>query len=123
MSRYVNEAGSDRQDDSLKNWQKREYFQESSGKTTRESSTAGWRSWRWTANICLRLGRSPQEFAQSDRDVRAWRLPSGRLVITDLERQPGPDRYTTAFLRNVSITERVPRNSLSYGATGRRQQV
>ena len=27
----------------------------------------------------------PPEFAQSDGDVRVWRLPSGRLIITDLE--------------------------------------
>jgi hypothetical protein len=27
----------------------------------------------------------PPEFSQSDGDVRVWRLPSGRLIITDLE--------------------------------------
>ncbi len=27
----------------------------------------------------------PPEFAQSDGSVRVWRLPSGRMIITDLD--------------------------------------
>jgi hypothetical protein len=27
----------------------------------------------------------PPQFVQSEGDVRVWRLPSGRLIITDLE--------------------------------------
>jgi hypothetical protein len=27
----------------------------------------------------------PSEFTQGDGNVRAWRLPSGRLIITDMD--------------------------------------
>jgi hypothetical protein len=35
----------------------------------------------------------PPEYIQSEGDVRVWRLPSGRLIINDLE--GNLDRITT----------------------------
>ena len=81
---YVNESGSDRQEFTEELVKEGVTFKESSGKTTRESSTAGWRTVAVEANL-LEVRTIPPEFAQSEGDVRAWRLPSGRLIITDLE--------------------------------------
>jgi hypothetical protein len=81
---YVNESGSDRQELIEELVKEGVTLKESSGKTTRESSTAGWRTVAVEANL-PEVRPVPPEFAQSDGDVRAWRLPSGRLIITDLE--------------------------------------
>ena len=59
-------------------------FKESSGKTTRESGPSGVRTVAVEANL-PEVWPIPPEFAQSDGDVRVWRLPSGRMIITDLE--------------------------------------
>ena len=81
---YVNEAGSDRQELIEELVKEGVTFKESSGKTTRESSTSGWRTVAVEANL-PEVTPVPSEFSQSDGDVRAWHLPSGRLIITDLE--------------------------------------
>jgi hypothetical protein len=81
---YVNEAGSDRQELIEELVQEGVTFRESSGQTTRESSTSGWRTVAVEANL-PEVSPVPSEFNQSDGNVRAWRLPSGRLIITDLE--------------------------------------
>jgi hypothetical protein len=81
---YVNEAGSDRQELTEELIKEGVSFKETSGKTTRESSTSGWRTVAVEANL-LEVTPVPREFVQSEGDVRAWRLPSGRLIITDLE--------------------------------------
>lgn len=81
---YVNEAGSDRQELIEELVKEGVTFKESSGKTTRESSTSGWRSVAVEANL-PEVYPVPPGFSQSDGDVRVWRLPSGRLIITDLE--------------------------------------
>jgi hypothetical protein len=81
---YVNEAGSDRQELTEELVKEGVTFKESSGKTTRESSTSGWRTVAVEANL-PEVTPVPSEFSQSDGDIRAWRLPSGRLIITDLE--------------------------------------
>ena len=81
---YVNEAGSDRQELVEELVKEGVTFKESSGKTTRESSTSGWRAVAVEANL-PEVSPVPAEFSQSEGDVRAWRLPSGRLIITDLE--------------------------------------
>ena len=81
---YVNELGSDRQELVEELVKEGVSFKESSGKTTRESSTAGWRTVAVAANL-PEVTPVPPEFAQSEGDIRAWRLPSGRLIITDLE--------------------------------------
>ena len=81
---YVNEAGSDRQELVEELVKEGVTFRESSGKTTRESSTSGWRAVAVEANL-PEVTPVPPEFSQSEGDVRVWRLPSGRLIITDLE--------------------------------------
>ena len=81
---YVTELGSDRQELVEELVKEGVTFKESSGKTTRESSTSGVRSVAVEANL-PEVRTVPPEFSQSDGDVRAWRLPSGRLIITDLE--------------------------------------
>ena len=81
---YVNEAGSDRQELVEELVKEGVTFKESSGQTTRESSTSGWRMVAVEANL-PEVWPIPPEFSQSDVDIRAWRLPSGRLIIADLE--------------------------------------
>jgi hypothetical protein len=81
---YVNEAGSDRQELTEALIKEGVSFKESSRQTTRESSASGWRTVAVEANL-PEVYPVPPEFAQSDGDVRVWRLPSGRLLITDLE--------------------------------------
>jgi hypothetical protein len=81
---YVNEAGSDRQELIEELVKEGVTFKESSGKTTRESTTSGVRAVAVEPNLS-EVRPVPSEFAQSDGDVRVWRLPSGRMIITDLE--------------------------------------
>ena len=81
---FVNEAGSDRLELIEELVKEGVTFKESSGQTTRESSTSGWRKVAVEANL-PEVTPVPSQFSESDGDVRAWRLPSGRLIITDLE--------------------------------------
>jgi hypothetical protein len=81
---YVNETGSDRQELVEELVKEGVTFKESSGKTTRESGPSGVRTVAVEANL-PEVWPVPPDFAQSDGDVRVWRLPSGRLIITDLE--------------------------------------
>ena len=81
---YVNESGSDREELIEELVKEGVSFKEASGKTTRESSTSGWRTVAVSANL-PEVTPVPSEFSQSEGDVRAWRLPSGRLIIADLE--------------------------------------
>jgi hypothetical protein len=81
---YVNETGSDRQELVEELVKEGVTFKESSGKTTRESGPSGVRTVAVEANL-PEVWPVPPDFAQSDGDVRVWRLPSGRLLITDLE--------------------------------------
>jgi hypothetical protein len=81
---YVNEAGSDRQELIEELVKEGVTFKESSGQTTRESSTSGWRMVAVEANL-PEVRPVPPDFSQSDGEVRTWRLPSGRMIITDLE--------------------------------------
>jgi hypothetical protein len=80
---YVNESGSDRQELTEELMKEGVSFKESSGQTTRESSASGWRTVAVEANL-PEVMPIPPEFAQSDGDIRAWRLPSGRMILTDL---------------------------------------
>jgi hypothetical protein len=81
---YVNEAGSDRQELVEELVKEGVTFKEASGKTTRESGPSGVRTVAVEANL-PEVWPVPPEFSQSDGDVRVWRLPSGRMIITDLE--------------------------------------
>ncbi|MEJ2673403.1 MAG: hypothetical protein P8168_14650 [Deltaproteobacteria bacterium] len=81
---YVTESGSDRTElvEALKD--EGVSFKESSRQTVRESSTAGWRMVEVQANL-QEVIPVPPEYTQGDVDARAWRLPSGRMIISDME--------------------------------------
>jgi hypothetical protein len=81
---YVNETGSDRTELTEALVQERVTYQECQAKTTREMGTASWRMLEIQANL-PEVFPVPPEFAQSEGDVRVWRLPSGRLIISDME--------------------------------------
>ena len=49
----------------------------------REPVTGNWLMFQLEAN--LPEVQVPREYSQSEGDARAYRLPSGKLVITDLE--------------------------------------
>ncbi len=49
----------------------------------REPGTGSWLMFQLEAN--LPEVQVPREYSQSEGDVRAFRLPSGKLIITDLE--------------------------------------
>ncbi|MFZ2087666.1 MAG: hypothetical protein WAU47_03745 [Desulfobaccales bacterium] len=49
----------------------------------KEPVTGSWLMFRIEAN--LPEVQVPKEYSQSDGDARAFRLPSGKLIITDLE--------------------------------------
>uniref|UniRef100_A0A7C3Z2G7 Uncharacterized protein n=1 Tax=Desulfobacca acetoxidans TaxID=60893 RepID=A0A7C3Z2G7_9BACT len=51
--------------------------------TQKEPDTGSWLMFKVEAN--LPEVQVPREYAQSEGDVRAFRLPSGRLILTDLE--------------------------------------
>jgi hypothetical protein len=81
---YVNESGSDRQELIEELVKEGVSYKERSTQTTREVGGGSWRLVEVQANL-PEVYPVPPEFAQSEGDVRAWRLPSGRLIITDLE--------------------------------------
>lgn len=79
---YVSESGSDRVELTEALVQEGVTYQECQLETTRELGTASWRMMEVQANL-PEVVPVPPEYAGID--VRAWRLPSGRLIITDLE--------------------------------------
>jgi hypothetical protein len=89
---YVNESGSDREELTEELKKEGVSFRERSTQTTRESGPSGWRMVTLEANL-PEVFPVPPEFIQSEGDVRVWRLPSGRVIITDLE--GNLDRITT----------------------------
>ncbi len=58
-------------------------FQERQTGSTRELNTGSWQIVQVEAN--LPEVRVPPEYSQGEIGVRAFRLPSGKLIITDLE--------------------------------------
>jgi hypothetical protein len=81
---YVSESGSDRTELTEALAEEGVSFKESSRQSVREMGTASWRMLEIQANL-PEVYPVPPEFAQSDGDVRVWRLPSGRLIISDME--------------------------------------
>ena len=57
-------------------------YQKSTG-SEREPVTGSWLMFKVEAN--LPEVQVPKEYSQSEGDARAFRLPSGKLIITDLE--------------------------------------
>ena len=81
---YVNESGADRTELTEVLAAEGVSYKESSRQSVREMGTASWRMVEIQANL-PEVFPVPPEFVQSEGDIRVWRLPSGRLVISDLE--------------------------------------
>jgi hypothetical protein len=81
---YVTESGSDRAELTEALIQEGVTYQEGRAGTEREMAFSSTRMMEIQANLA-EVFPVPAEFAQSTTDIRAWRLPSGRLIITDLE--------------------------------------
>jgi|WetSurSiteA1Bulk_404760.scaffolds.fasta_scaffold85340_1 hypothetical protein len=80
---YVTEMGSDRQDlmDTLIS--EGVTYQECKTGSVREMDTVSYGVIEVQAN--LPEVKVPNEYRESDGSVRAFRLPSGRLILTDME--------------------------------------
>jgi len=78
---YVTEGGSDRQELTEALIREGVTYQECQKETVRELGTASYRLIEVQAN--LPEVKVPPEYSQGDINARAWRLPSGRLIITD----------------------------------------
>jgi len=81
---YVTESGSDRTELTEVLVQEGVTYQERSAGTERESGLSSTRILEVQANV-PEVFPVPPEYSQSDSEVRAWRLPSGKMIITDLE--------------------------------------
>ena len=80
---YVAEHGSDRAELTEALIAEGVTYQECQAQTTRELGTASWRLMEVQAN--LPEVKIPPELRAGEIGARAWRLPSGRLIITDME--------------------------------------
>ncbi len=80
---YVFENGSDRQEVIETLVQEGVTYQECKATTEREAGGAV-RMVEIQANL-PEVVPVPPEFTQGDGSVRAWRLPSGRMIITDMD--------------------------------------
>lgn len=81
---YVTESGSDRTELTETLVKEGVTYQECPSKTVREMGTASWRMIEVQANL-PEVRPVPPGYSQEDVDVRAWRLPSGRLIISDMD--------------------------------------
>jgi hypothetical protein len=81
---YVTESGSDRTELTEVLVREGVTYQECQAKTERESQASSTRILEVQANL-PEVFPVPPEFKESDSDVRVWRLPSGKLIITDLD--------------------------------------
>ena len=81
---YVSESGSDRAELTEVLVQEGVTYQECRAGTEREMGFSSTGMVEVQANL-LEVIPVPSEFTQGGVDIRAWRLPSGRLIITDLE--------------------------------------
>jgi hypothetical protein len=81
---YVFENGSDRTEliETLVN--EGVTYQERQATTEREAGVSAVRMVEIQANL-PEVFPVPPEFAQSDGSVRVWRLPSGGMIITDMD--------------------------------------
>ena len=81
---YVSENGSDKLELIEALVEEGVSYQECQAATEREAGISAVRMVEIPANM-PEVFPVPPEFSQSDGDVRAWRLPSGKLVISDLD--------------------------------------
>lgn len=81
---YVTESGSDRTELTEVLVKEGVTYQECQAGSVREMGTTSYGMLEVQANL-PEVIPVPPEFTQGEIGVRAWRLPSGRLVITDQE--------------------------------------
>jgi len=81
---YVSENGSDRLEIIETLVKEGVTYQERKAVTEREAGFSSTGIVEIQANL-PEVFPVPPEFAQSDGSVRVWRLPSGKMVITDLD--------------------------------------
>jgi hypothetical protein len=94
---YVTESGSDREELTEVLVKEGVTYQECRASTERESAFSSTRILEIQANV-PEVIPVPPEYTQGGVDVRAWRLPSGKMIITDMEGNleriaPPPLRY------------------------------
>jgi hypothetical protein len=80
---YVTEMGSDRTELTEALVAEGVTYQECKAKTERESMVSSTRIMEVQAN--LPEVPVPPEYTQGEIGMRAWRLPSGKLIITDMD--------------------------------------
>ncbi len=81
---YVSENGSDRLELIETLVKEGVTYQECKAATEREAGISAVRMVEIQANV-PEVVPMPPELTQGDGDVRAWRLPSGKLVISDMD--------------------------------------
>ena len=81
---YVFENGSDRTELIETLVKEGVTYQESKATTEREAGVSAVRMVKIKANL-PEVFPVPPEFAESDGSVRVWRLPSGGMIISDLD--------------------------------------
>jgi hypothetical protein len=80
----VHEGGSDRVELTEVLIKEGVTYQECKTKTVRELGTASYRRVEIQANL-PEVIPMPVEYTQGDVEARAWRLPSGRLIISGMD--------------------------------------
>ncbi len=80
---YVAEGGSDRSELTEVLIKEGVTYQECKARARTELNVSTSRMLEIQAN--LPEVKVPPEYTQGDGDMRAWRLPSGRLIITDMD--------------------------------------
>jgi hypothetical protein len=80
---YVSENGSDRTELSEALVTEGITYQECKAATEKELGVSAVQMVEIQANV-PEVIPVPPEFTQGDTEIRAWRLPSGRLIITDM---------------------------------------
>jgi hypothetical protein len=83
MVLYVTEMGSDRTELIETLVKESVTFQECKATTVRETGGTNYGLVEIQANV-PEVIPVPPEYTQGDVDVRAWRLPSGKLIISDM---------------------------------------
>ncbi len=81
---YMHESGSDRVELTEVLIKEGVTYQECKVDSVREVGTASYRMVEISANL-PEVFPVPPEYRSGDSDVRVWSLPSGKLIITDLD--------------------------------------
>jgi len=81
---YVHEGGSDRVELAEVLIKEGVAYQERKVESVRELGTASYRLVEIQANL-PEVIPVPAEYTQRDVEARAWRLPSGKLIISDMD--------------------------------------